>query len=208
MVIHSHKMGKSATKFSAAMDEDFASQYDPMSPDFEFQYEPALWDINCGPSAPGSPMSSEASPLNRAKASTGPGSGRARDASGRRRKNDQQNGRTKQIVEARLSQFGPSTSRARRILWELYGPTHNHDLLSLAKLCAQYLNIYLDREAQRLKPVLLKWFDENLEQIEPFLRNHIVVTCVDGMIGPPELIQQVRETTEQSGAAETPTEAE
>jgi hypothetical protein len=164
-----------------AMDDDFAFQFDPMSPAFDFSLDPNLQDIECSLSAP-----------------------RSLSAAGKRaRKSDSQNKKTKQIVEARLSQFDPSTSRAKKMLWELYGPAHNHDLLSLAKLCAHYLDVYLDREAQRLKPVLLKWFDENIEQIEPFLREHLVITCEDGVIGPPELVQQLFTISEQTGTAET-----
>jgi hypothetical protein len=170
------------------MDDDVTFQCDPAYPDAEFQLEPNLQDMSCG----SSPISPETSPCESA----------AGRCAVRPRKPDRQNGKTKQIVEARLSRFDPETSRARKVLRQLYGPAHNHDLLSLAKLCCQYLDIYLDREAQRLKPVLLKWFDENIEQIEPFLRKHVVVTCEDGRLAPTELIQQVPSIAEQIKAAE------
>ncbi|OHT04139.1 hypothetical protein TRFO_06457 [Tritrichomonas foetus] len=58
----------------------------------------------------------------------------------------------------------------------LYGvhPTQQQ-LLSLALIASKHLGISLDREASRRKIVLLKWFDENIDVIEPFLKNNVVI---------------------------------
>jgi hypothetical protein len=46
--------------------------------------------------------------------------------------------------------------------------------VSIADLVAKKLDIRLDRDARRRKAVMIKWFNENWEVIEPLLR-HIVL---------------------------------
>jgi hypothetical protein len=99
----------------------------------------------------------------------------------------------------RLKGFNSDKCPANLLLQDLYGPPNGQDLLSLAKVCSSYLHIYLDREACRRKVVLFKWFDENLTQIEPFLRQHVVVDNENGQIGPRAVIDKLMEATKKSG---------
>ena len=43
------------------------------------------------------------------------------------------------------------------------------ELTNIAKVIAESAQIKLDRDAKRRKSVLLKWFDENWAEIQPFL---------------------------------------
>jgi hypothetical protein len=43
------------------------------------------------------------------------------------------------------------------------------ELLSVAQLLGWKLGIALDREAKRRKRVLVKWFDENLRELRPYI---------------------------------------
>jgi hypothetical protein len=101
--------------------------------------------------------------------------------------------------ENRLKGFNAEVCAANLLLRDLYGALNGQDLLSLAKVCSSYLDLYLDREACRRKVVLFKWFDENLSQIAPFLREHIVVENGNEQIGPPAVIDKLREATRKSG---------
>jgi hypothetical protein len=57
----------------------------------------------------------------------------------------------------------------------LYGPRlSQEELVSIARLIAKKLDIKLDRDARRRKPVMIKWFEENWESIEPLLGNIIL----------------------------------
>jgi hypothetical protein len=55
----------------------------------------------------------------------------------------------------------------------LYGPKLKQDeLVSIAEICAQKLDIRLDRDARRRKVVMIKWFEENwfrVRQLLPFI---------------------------------------
>jgi hypothetical protein len=53
----------------------------------------------------------------------------------------------------------------------MYGPCLlQEELVSIAELVSQHLEIPLDRDARRRKAVMVKWFQENWEVIEPLLR--------------------------------------
>jgi hypothetical protein len=94
----------------------------------------------------------------------------------RRTKSATQNQKDRLLTEMRLRNFDPENCPAASLLTQLFGSAINAtDLVSLAETCSYYLDIYLDREAKRRKSVLLKWFDENLQRIGPFLREHVVV---------------------------------
>jgi predicted oxidoreductase len=52
----------------------------------------------------------------------------------------------------------------------MYGPKLSHDeLVSIGALAANALQIKLDRDARRRKPVMIKWFEEHWIQIQPIL---------------------------------------
>jgi hypothetical protein len=73
-------------------------------------------------------------------------------------------------VLRRVDGFNWRESPAWTNLLALYGPRLSQDeLVSIADLVAGGLQIKLDRDARRRKPVMLKWFDEHWEQIQPML---------------------------------------
>lgn len=73
-------------------------------------------------------------------------------------------------VDQRLKGFSVKNSFGWKIICDFYGPNLNQaELLSLAEVLAQQLNLKVDREAKRRKEVLIKWFDENIGVIQPIL---------------------------------------
>jgi hypothetical protein len=57
----------------------------------------------------------------------------------------------------------------------MYGPRLSQDeLVSIADLVARKANLRLDRDARRRKPVMLKWFDENWQIIQPLLSDIVL----------------------------------
>ena len=80
------------------------------------------------------------------------------------------------LNQMRLVGWSPDLSPSKQLLTQLYGKYNRTFLQALAKLIQEECQLYLDREAQRRKDVLYKWFDENLSVIEPYLKNHLCVT--------------------------------
>jgi hypothetical protein len=81
----------------------------------------------------------------------------------------------------RLIGFDEKTSVAFSFLSERFGPKlSRHELLSLAQVLSEQLHILLDREAFRRKRVLVKWYDENWAQVEPFIRGNIIIISKTG----------------------------
>jgi hypothetical protein len=52
-------------------------------------------------------------------------------------------------------------------------------LVSIAEVAALNLNLSLDREAKCKKKNLIKWLDDNLDQIRPFL-HRVLLFDIDG----------------------------
>ncbi|KAK8842273.1 hypothetical protein M9Y10_026507 [Tritrichomonas musculus] len=90
------------------------------------------------------------------------------------------------FVNDQLKFFKPSSSAAWKLLEFHFGPKiTQEELLSLAMVVSTYTGISLYREYKRRKGMLIKWFDDNLTQIWPFILQHIVVTGRDNqVIGP------------------------
>lgn len=87
----------------------------------------------------------------------------------------------KLLLEDKLTHFNPSTSEAWKKLTSKYGEKLNHaELKCLAQVISANLDIELSRETKRRKNMLIKWFDENLNKIWPFIEEHIEVEDVDG----------------------------
>lgn len=81
-----------------------------------------------------------------------------------------QNDIERRKVDARLSGFSGSESLGWKVICEFYGPNLNQpELLSLAEVLADQLHLKVDRLAKRRKEVLIKWFDENIALIQPYL---------------------------------------
>jgi hypothetical protein len=76
-------------------------------------------------------------------------------------------------VQRRVEGFDWQKSHTWLQLSCFYGPKLKQDeLVSIAGICAQKLDIRLDRDARRRKVVMIKWFEENwfrIRQILPFI---------------------------------------
>ena len=74
-------------------------------------------------------------------------------------------------VEKRLNGFCSKNSKAWETIMKYFGENLNQmELNSIAEVLSDLLSINLDREAKRRREVLIKWFDENFEKIEPYLK--------------------------------------
>lgn len=74
-------------------------------------------------------------------------------------------------VEQRLQGFNRETSPAWIAITARFssGIVH-HELRSVAQIIAKKLDLKVDRDASRDNRVLIKWFDENWEVVEPELK--------------------------------------
>lgn len=94
--------------------------------------------------------------------------------------------------------FDWKNSEAWRFLQRHFGSKLNHaDLTRLAELCLVYLketdpDLYFPREAARRKVPLVRWYNDNLDIIIPFVQKGIVVQRLDGqLVGCEEATEQV-----------------
>lgn len=84
------------------------------------------------------------------------------------------------FVKKKLDGFNPSNCDAWKLLTNRFGPKISQEqLLSLAIVLSRHLNINLYREYKRRKSMLIKWYNENLIKIWPFIVNQIVITDKD-----------------------------
>lgn len=85
----------------------------------------------------------------------------------------------KRRIAIRLNGFDTKENRAWKQLSARFGKTvKQNELTTIAQVIAQHAQIKLDRDARRRKSVLLKWFDENWNAIEPFL-DYVVLADSD-----------------------------
>ena len=75
----------------------------------------------------------------------------------------------KQRAKARLSGFDAYDSKQWHVLTSRYGEMNHCELLSMARVISEVLRIPIDRDANRRKEVLIKWFSEHWDRIEPIL---------------------------------------
>ena len=81
------------------------------------------------------------------------------------------------LIQQRLRDFDPANCEASRYLVNKFGGLFDQKQLKKIALTLSYaLNIPLDREATRRKMVMIKWFDENIDTIRPFIDNSMVIT--------------------------------
>lgn len=87
------------------------------------------------------------------------------------------------FVQKKLKGFNPKTCQAWRKLTERFGPKISHEeILSLAMVIADNMHISLSREYKRRKNMLVKWFDENLNEVWPLVETCIIVKDKHGDI--------------------------
>ena len=73
-------------------------------------------------------------------------------------------------VQRRIDGFNWRKSAVWKQLSCRFGPKLNQEeLVSVAELLCEKLNIKLDRDARRRKVVIIKWFEEHCVQIQPML---------------------------------------
>ena len=91
----------------------------------------------------------------------------------------------RQKIEQRLNGFDGKNSDAWSEICDAFGPNlSQNELLSIAQVTSFHTKLHLGREAKRRKEVLIKWFQENLVTIRPFL-NRLILEDYDGnRLGP------------------------
>ena len=101
-------------------------------------------------------------------------------------------GKEAERVKKRLEGFDLKNSRGMELLMEKFSKTvTNSELKSVANLLCKHIpGLKIDRDAVRDNRVLIKWFDENVDRIRPFM--HLVhlrdaeYRIVDGYTDKPE----------------------
>ena len=85
----------------------------------------------------------------------------------------------------RLSGFDGKNSHSLAEICDAFGPNfRQNELLCIAHVISFHAKLKLHMEAKRRKEVLIKWFQENLYVIWPFL-NRLVLEDIDGkLLGP------------------------
>lgn len=91
------------------------------------------------------------------------------------KKGKSQREKEKILINHNLQGWDIKTSRAFNLINSLYGNINRTLLQCLAKIVSNSLNIYLEREAQRRKDVLIKWFDDHYDETSQFLQNNILI---------------------------------
>ena len=86
-----------------------------------------------------------------------------------------QNDIEKKLNDLRLRNFDKKNSRIVIYLKKSFGKMNRDQLLSLAKITSNIINVNLDREARRRKKVLWKWFDENQIQILNMYKDNLQI---------------------------------
>ncbi|KAK8895033.1 hypothetical protein M9Y10_023475 [Tritrichomonas musculus] len=85
------------------------------------------------------------------------------------------------FVQEKLNDFEPTSCKAWTKLTSRFGPKiSQEELLSLAEVVSHQLEIELYREYKRRKNMLIKWFDENLDLVWPYIEKHIIITDIHG----------------------------
>lgn len=85
------------------------------------------------------------------------------------------------FVQEKLADFEPTNCDAWIKLTGRFGPKiSQEELLSLAEVVSHQLGIELFREYKRRKNMLIKWFDEHVDEVWPYIEKHIIITDVNG----------------------------
>lgn len=87
------------------------------------------------------------------------------------------------FINEKRQNWDASSSGAWKKLTSRFGPKiSQEELLSLAQVVSVQLDIELTREYKRRKEILIKWFDENLDVIWPFIEKNVVVSDIRGQV--------------------------
>ncbi|OHT13120.1 hypothetical protein TRFO_16881 [Tritrichomonas foetus] len=75
-------------------------------------------------------------------------------------------------IGERLKDYDYEKSEAWRAIKSLgWDSLNQKELLSVAYVISNKCGAVIDREAKRRKAILVKWFDENLEAIQPYFKS-------------------------------------
>lgn len=87
----------------------------------------------------------------------------------------------KLFLEEKRKNFDMTKCEAWSRLTQKFGQkVSQEELLTIAQIVSHELDIPLAREYKRRKEILVKWFDENLEAVWPFINNKVRVTDQEG----------------------------
>jgi hypothetical protein len=87
------------------------------------------------------------------------------------------------FVERNRQDFDAYSCRAWVRLTKKYGPTISHNnLLSLAHVVSVHTKLPLLRESKRRKDMLIKWFEDNIDLVWPFIEAKIRISDDNGEI--------------------------
>jgi hypothetical protein len=82
----------------------------------------------------------------------------------------------KEWLQQEMKGFEPEKSEAWKFLAGRYGEKISKDeLLSLGQVAAMELGITLVRDYKRRKSTMIKWFQDNLTRLRPFLEKSLEV---------------------------------
>jgi len=74
-------------------------------------------------------------------------------------------------IKKRVGEFNWKKSKVWKSLSNRFGDKiTQEELISIAELLANTIEVKLDRDARRRKVVLIKWFEENWAKIEPLVK--------------------------------------
>jgi hypothetical protein len=76
------------------------------------------------------------------------------------------------IAEMRLGEFSAQGSRGLQLLQQMFPRSDmtRRSMYSLATILGALANVPLERDFSRRKELIIKWFDDNYDALEPFLR--------------------------------------
>jgi hypothetical protein len=82
----------------------------------------------------------------------------------------------KEWLQKEMNGFSATESDAWRLLADLYGPKISKEqIISLGQVAAMELGLDLVREYKRRKETMVKWFQNHLTTVTPFLRTSVVI---------------------------------
>jgi hypothetical protein len=114
-----------------------------------------------------------------------PGRNELRSKRGRKSKSSEltPNEQQRRKLEIRMKDFNYKESAAWHQITSRFGSgLTQSELTCVAEVIANNLNLVVDREAKRRKMVLIRWFEENLTVIAPFLEKIRLLDSMGNMI--------------------------
>lgn len=87
----------------------------------------------------------------------------------------------KLFLEEKRKNFDMNKCEAWKRLTDKFGQkVSQEELLTIAQIVSHELEIPLAREYKRRKEILVKWFDENLDEVWPFISSKVAISDQNG----------------------------